>query len=65
MRSWLMKRNNWKPFLTGLATGGSIGFVNIFFKGEHLLMRALLSAYIAAVLASFIEYVIKVPKTSE
>lgn len=65
MRNWLMNKKNWKPFLTGLATGGSIGFVSSFFKSEHLLMRALLSAYIAAVLASFIEYLIKVPKTSE
>ena len=40
-----MERKNWKPFLTGLATGGSIGFVSGFFKSEHLLMRALLSAY--------------------
>ena len=65
MRNWLMNKKNWKSLLTGLAIGGAIAFVSIFFKGEHLLMRALLSGYIAAVLAGFIEYVIKVPKTSE
>ena len=65
MRRWLMAKKNWKGFLTGIATGGSIGFVSRFFKGEHLLMRTLLSAYIAAVLASFIEYFMKMPKSSE
>ena len=54
-----MKREDLHPCVIGF------GFVSVFFKGEHLLMRALLSGYIAAVLASFIEYVIKFPKTSE
>jgi len=65
MRNWLIEKKNWRALLTGLATGGSIGFVSDFFKGEHLLTRALLSAYIAAVLASFIEYFMKMPKSSE
>jgi hypothetical protein len=64
MRRWLIDEKNLKSILTGLSTGMSIGFVSVFFKGEHLLMRALLSAYIVAVLASLIEFFMKAPRSS-
>jgi len=60
-----MDKNNWKGLLTGLATGGSVGFVMIFFKGEHFLIQALLAAYFSFVIASFMLYFMRDTRNSE